>query len=200
VPDFTIRILLGDRKTLEFYGPADITKETTHAIVNAANSSLLGGGGVDGAIHDAGGPAILAECKKIVSQIRSLPPGKAVITTAGRLPAKYVIHTVGPIYRGGNQGEVKALQSCHRESIRLADEHLVESLSFPAISTGAYGYPVTAAAEIAVASAADALGSTTHLNRVRFVLFDVSTLRAYTRAAEKLRDPKDGSLYRIERS
>ena len=200
MPDFTIRILLGDRKTLEFYGPADITKETTHAIVNAANSSLLGGGGVDGAIHDAGGPAILAECKKIVSQIRSLPPGKAVITTAGRLPAKYVIHTVGPIYRGGNQGEVKALQSCHRESIRLADEHLVESLSFPAISTGAYGYPVTAAAEIAVASAADALGSTTHLNRVRFVLFDVSTLRAYTRAAEKLRDPKDGSLYRIERS
>ena len=198
--DFTIRILLGNRKTVEFHGPADITKETTHAIVNAANSSRLGGGGVDGAIHDAGGPSILAECRKIVSQIGSLPPGKAVITTGGRLSAKYVIHTVGPIYRGGNQGEVKALQSCHRESIRLADEHLVESLSFPAISTGAYGYPVTAAAEIAVASAADALGSTTHLNRVRFVLFDVSTLRAYTRAAEKLRDPKDGSLYRIERS
>ena len=198
--DFTIRILLGNGKTVEFHGPADITKEVSHAIVNAANSSLLGGGGVDGAIHRAGGPSILAECRRVVSQIGTLPPGKAVITTGGRLTAKYVIHTVGPIYRGGDQGEAKALQSCHRESIRLADEHLVESLSFPAISTGAYGYPVTAAAEVAVAAVAEALGSTTHLNRVRFVLFDVSTLRAYTRAAEGLRDPKDGSPYTIERS
>jgi len=200
VADFTIRILLGNGKTVEFHGPADITKEVSHAIVNAANSSLLGGGGVDGAIHRAGGPSILAECRRIVSQIGTLPPGKAVITTGGRLTAKYVIHTVGPIYRGGDQGEEKALESCHRESIRLADEHLVESLSFPAISTGAYGYPVTAAAEVAVAAVAEALGSTTHLNRVRFVLFDVSTLRAYTRAAEGLRDPKDGSPYTIERS
>ena len=198
--DFTIRILLDNRKTVEFHGPADITKEVSHAIVNAANSSLLGGGGVDGAIHSAGGPSILAECKRIVSQIGTLPPGKAVITTGGRLSAKYVIHTVGPIYRGGDQGEEKALESCHRESVRLADEHMVESLSFPAISTGAYGYPVTAAAEVAVAAVAEALGSTTHLNRVRFVLFDVSTLRAYTRAAERLRDPKDGSPYTIERS
>jgi len=200
VADFTIRILLGNGKTVEFHGPADITKEVSHAIVNAANSSLLGGGGVDGAIHRAGGPSILAECRRVVSQIGTLPPGKAVITTGGRLTAKYVIHTVGPIYRGGDQGEEKALESCHRESIRLADEHLVESLSFPAISTGAYGYPVTAAAEVAVAAVAEALGSTTHLNRVRFVLFDVSTLRAYTRAAEGLRDPKDGSPYTIERS
>jgi len=192
--------LLGNRKTVEFHGPADITKEVSHAIVNAANSSLLGGGGVDGAIHRAGGPSILAECKRIVSQIGTLPPGKAVITTAGRLSAKYVIHTAGPIYRDGNQGEEKALESCHRESIRLADEHMVESLSFPAISTGAYGYPVTAAAEVAVAAVAEALRSTTHLNRVRFVLFDVSTLRAYTRAAERLRDPKHGSPYTIERS
>jgi len=200
VADFTIRILLGNGKTVEFHGPADITKEVSHAIVNAANSSLLGGGGVDGAIHRAGGPSILAECRRVVSQIGTLPPGKAVITTGGRLTAKCVIHTVGPIYRGGDQGEEKALESCHRESIRLADEHLVESLSFPAISTGAYGYPVTAAAEVAVAAVAEALGSTTHLNRVRFVLFDVSTLRAYTRAAEGLRDPKDGSPYTIERS
>ena len=198
--DFTIRILLGNRKTVEFHGPADITKEVSHAIVNAANSSLLGGGGVDGAIHRGGGPSILAECKRIVSQIGSLPAGKAVITTGGRLSAKYVIHTVGPIYRGGDQGEEKALESCHRESIRLADEHMVESLSFPAISTGAYGYPVTAAAEVAVAAVAKALGSTTHLNKIRFVLFDVSTLRAYTRAAERLRDPKNGSPYTIERS
>jgi len=200
VADFTIRILLGNGKTVEFHGPADITKEVSHAIVNAANSSLLGGGGVDGAIHRAGGPSILAERRRVVSQSGTLPPGKAVITTGGRLTAKYVIHTVGPIYRGGDQGEEKALESCHRESIRLADEHLVESLSFPAISTGAYGYPVTAAAEVAVAAVAEALRSTTHLNRVRFVLFDVSTLRAYTRAAEGLRDPKDGSPYTIERS
>jgi len=200
VADFTIRILLGDRKTVEFHGPADITKEASDAIVNAANSSLLGGGGVDGAIHRAGGPSILAECKRIVSQIGTLPVGKAVITTGGGLTAKYVVHTVGPIYRGGFQGEEKALESCHRESIRLADEHMVESLSFPAISTGAYGYPVSAAAGIAVAVVADALRSTTHLLRVRFVLFDVSTLRAYTQAAERLRDPKDGSRYRIERS
>ena len=155
--DFTIRILLGDRKTVEFHGPADITKEITEAVVNAANSSLLGGGGVDGAIHRAGGPSILAECKRIVSQIGALPPGRAVITTAGRLNAKYVIHTVGPIYRGGLQGEEKALESCHREAIRLADEHMVQSLSFPAISTGAYGYPVAAAAGVAVAAVAKAL-------------------------------------------
>jgi O-acetyl-ADP-ribose deacetylase len=200
VPDFAIRILLGDDKRVEFRGPADITKESTHAIVNAANSSLLGGGGVDGAIHEAGGPSILAECRRIVKQMGTLPAGGAVITTGGRLTAKYVIHTVGPIYRGGDRGEEKALESCHRESIRLADEYMVDSLSVPAISTGAYGYPVSAAAGIAVSAVAEGLRSATHLKMVRFVLFDVSTLRAYTRAAESLRDPKDGSPYRIERS
>jgi O-acetyl-ADP-ribose deacetylase (regulator of RNase III) len=140
VPDFAIRILLGDDKRVEFRGPADITKESTHAMVNAANSSLLGGGGVDGAIHEAGGPSILAECRRIVKQMGTLPAGGAVITTGGHLTAKYVIHTVGPIYRGGDRGEEKALESCHRESIRLADEYMVDSLSVPAISTGAYGY------------------------------------------------------------
>src|SRR5882757_1745 len=103
VHDSTIQLVLEKGKTIEFYGPADITLETTDAIVNAANSSLLGGGGVDGAIHRAGGPAILAECRRIASQIGSLPAGKAVITTGGRLKAKYVIHTVGPIYRGGDR-------------------------------------------------------------------------------------------------
>ena len=101
--EFTMRLLLDGGKTVEFHGPADITKETTEAIVNAANSSLLGGGGVDGAIHRAGGPSILAECKKIVRQIQRLPPGKAVITTGGRLEAKYVVHTVGPVYSRGNR-------------------------------------------------------------------------------------------------
>lgn len=195
-----MRLLLDHDKTIEFFGPADITKETTDAIVNAANSSLLGGGGVDGAIHSAGGPAILAECKRIVAEIGSLPAGKAVITTGGRLAARYVIHTVGPIYSGGKRGEAETLASCHRECIRLADEHAVRSLAFPAISTGAYGYPVTEAAGIAVRAVLDALQSTTHLTHVRFVLFDVATLRAYANAAENLRDPKTGSPHRIERT
>ena len=149
---FTVRLLLDHGKAIEIHGPADITEETTDAIVNAANSSLLGGGGVDGAIHRAGGPAILAECRQIVSKIKTLPAGQAVITTAGRLAARHVIHTVGPIYRGGEHGEAETLASCHRESVRVADEHGLASLSFPAISTGAYGYPVTDAAPIAISA------------------------------------------------
>jgi len=136
VQDFTIRLVLERERTIEFFGPADLTSEATDAVVNAANSSLLGGGGVDGAIHRAGGPAILAECRQIVSKIGSLPAGQAVITTGGKMAAKYVIHTVGPIYRGGEYGEAEKLASCHRECIRLADEHGLQSLSFPAISTG----------------------------------------------------------------
>src|SRR6202041_1348555 len=119
VQDFTIRFVLDGNKTIEFFGPGDITHETTSAIVNAANASLLGGGGVDGAIHRAGGPAILAECRQIVSKISILPAGKAVITTGGRLAAKRVIHTVGPVYYGGDKGEAEKLASCHRESIWL---------------------------------------------------------------------------------
>src|ERR1700723_3298224 len=102
---FTMRLVFDGGKAIEIHGPGDITEESTDAIVNAANSSLLGGGGVDGAIHDAGGPAILAECRQIVSRIGTLPAGKAVITAGGNLPAQYVIHTVGPVYRGGEQGE-----------------------------------------------------------------------------------------------
>lgn len=195
-----MRLLLEHGKTIEFHGPADITKETTDAIVNAANSSLMGGGGVDGAIHRAGGPGILAECKQIVAEIGRLPAGKAVITTGGRLTARYVIHTVGPIYSGGKRGEAKTLASCHRECIRLADEHALKSLAFPAISTGAYGYPVDEAAEVAVSAAVDALRSTMHLATIRFVLFDLSTLRAYSSAAENLRDSKTGLPHRFERS
>src|SRR5215831_18566336 len=173
-------------KTISCHGPADITKETADAIVNAANSSLLGGGGVDGAIHRAGGPAILAECKNIIAKIGRLAPGQAVITTAGRLPAKFVIHTVGPIYNDGRHGEPELLASAHRESIRVADEHGVQSLSFPAISTGAYGYPMAEAARIAVTAVATALETTTHVRAVRFVLFDETALRAFTAAADKL--------------
>jgi O-acetyl-ADP-ribose deacetylase len=199
VQDFTIRLVLDGGKAIEFHGPADITEEETDAIVNAANSSLLGGGGVDGAIHRAGGPAILAECRQIVSKIRSLAAGKAVITTGGRLMAKHVIHTVGPIYRGGERGEALTLASCHRESIRLADEHAMDSLAFPAISTGAYRYPVAEAASVAVSSTIEALTSTRHVTRVRFVLFDVATLQAYKHAAEKLAS-NTASPLRIEKA
>ena len=195
-----IRILLERGKTIEFHGPADITEETTDAIVNAANSSLLGGGGVDGAIHEAGGPAILAECRRIVGQIGSLPAGQAVITTGGRLAAKHVIHTVGPVYRDGKSGEAEKLASCHRESIRLADENSIESLSFPAISTGAFGYPATEAASIAISSAVEALASTRNLSTVRFVLFDVAALRTYMRAAETLQNQNPALSYRIEKA
>jgi len=197
VPDSTLRLVLDIGKTIEFCGPADITEETTDAIVNAANSALLGGGGVDGAIHRAGGPAILAECKQIVSKIRSLPAGKAVITTGGRLRTKYVIHTVGPIYHGREREEAEQLASCHRESIRLADEHALVSLSFPAISTGAFGYPISEAAPIAISSTVEALALANHVRKVRFVLFDTSTLQAYTRAAENLH--ATASSYKIEK-
>ncbi|MFZ0772711.1 MAG: macro domain-containing protein [Candidatus Sulfotelmatobacter sp.] len=207
--DFTIRLVLERGKTVEFCGPADITREATGAIVNAANSSLLGGGGVDGAIHRAGGPAVLAECRQIVSQIGSLQTGKAVITTGGNLAAKYVIHTVGPIYRSGDRGsgdprdgehgEAEKLASCHRESIRLADEHAIESLSFPALSTGAFGYPVSEAAPVAISATVAALAASNHVRKVRFVLFDIATLRAYTRAAEKL-SSETASTFRIEKA
>jgi O-acetyl-ADP-ribose deacetylase (regulator of RNase III) len=199
VDHFAIRILLDRAKTIEFHGPADITTETTDAVVNAANSSLLGGGGVDGTIHEAGGPAILAECKRIVSQIGRLSAGRAVITTGGRLAAKHVIHTVGPVYRGGGNGEAEELASCHRESIRLADENALESLSFPAISTGAFGYPASEAATIALSSTVETLVSAKHVNKVRFVLFDIRTLRTYARAAEQLRNLNSVSSYQIEK-
>lgn len=190
-------LLLERGKIIEIDGPTDIAQETTGAIVNAANSSLLGGGGVDGAIHRAGGPAILAECREIRSKIGSLPAGQAVITTGGRLPAKHVIHTVGPIYSGGSN-DAETLASCHRESIRIADEHGITSISFPAISTGAYGYPMHEAAPIALSSAADALARAKNIRICRFVLFDESTVRAFERAAEKLQ--KSNPSFQIQKA
>jgi O-acetyl-ADP-ribose deacetylase len=181
-----MRILLNNGKTIEITGPADITKETTDAIVNAANSSLLGGGGVDGAIHRAGGPVILDQCRAIAEKIGRLAAGNAVITTGGQLPAKYVIHTVGPVFRDGNHREKDILAMCHHESIRLADEYGLHSIAFPAISTGAYGYPINEAAPVAVSAAAEALTWVKQVTLCRFVLFDESTLRAYETAAEKL--------------
>lgn len=193
-----MRILFSNEKSIEIHGPADITQETTDAIVNAANSTLLGGGGVDGAIHRAGGPAILEECRMIVSKIGRLAAGNAVITTGGCLAAKLVIHTVGPIYRDGQHGEVEVLASCHRESILLADKHKLTSVAFPAISTGAYGYPVYLAAPIAISSSIETLATARHVVQCRFVLFDIATVHAYERAAEKLGNT--ASSFHIERA
>src|SRR5437867_9117151 len=128
----------------------DITRENVDAIVNAANSSLMGGGGVDGAIHRAGGPAILDECRRIVEARGPLPAGEAVITTGGRLPARRVIHTVGPRWRGGDRGEAATLASCYRNSLALAASEGVSSLAFPSISTGAYGFPIDEASAVAL--------------------------------------------------
>lgn len=173
-------------RVLAIFGPGDITREQSDAIVNAANSSLLGGGGVDGAIHRAGGPTILEACRQIVERIGRLPAGQAVATPAGRLPARYVIHTVGPFWSGGNQGEAETLASCHRESIRIADELQLTSIAFPAISTGAYRYPVDQASLVAITSAAEALEKAAHVREVRFVLFDSETFTQYANAARTL--------------
>lgn len=149
----------------------DITSIPTDAIVNAANSGLRGGGGVDGAIHAAGGPEILRQCQAIVAERGPCPTGEAVATTAGRLPAKIVIHTVGPIWRGGGNGEPRQLASCYRNSIRLAREHNCVRISFPNISTGVYGYPKKQAAKIAVSTVLEELEHSADLE-VYLVCYD----------------------------
>ncbi len=173
----------------------DITRQSTNAIVNAANSSLMGGGGVDGAIHRAGGSAILQECKKIVARQGRLPTGKAVITTGGNLKAKYVIHTVGPIWRSGNKGEPELLASAYKESLKVAAENSLSSVSFPSISTGVYGYPVDQAARVALDAAITFLGeSDTSPRKVVFVLFDSRTLGAYSSALREMAEERGLNL------
>ncbi len=158
----------------------DITEQGTDAIVNAANSGLAGGGGVDGAIHRAGGPAIMEECRRIITEIGRLETGKAVVTTGGRLKAKYVIHAVGPVWRGGNRGEAELLASAYQESLRLASNYGLKSIAFPSISTGAYGYPVTEAAGVALQAVISFLrGHDTSLEEIYFVLYDAKTYKAY---------------------
>ncbi|MFA5055372.1 MAG: O-acetyl-ADP-ribose deacetylase [Dehalococcoidia bacterium] len=164
----------------------DITKQSTGAIVNAANSSLMGGGGVDGAIHRAGGPAILDECKQIVAKSGRLPTGKAVITTGGNLPAKHVIHTVGPIWHGGKSNEPELLASAYRESLKAAVDNKLKTISFPSISTGVYSYPLAQAAQIAINTVIDFLKHDESLQEVVFVLFDDSTYKAYERALQDI--------------
>jgi O-acetyl-ADP-ribose deacetylase (regulator of RNase III) len=158
----------------------DITEQAVDAIVNAANGSLMGGGGVDGAIHRAGGPAILEECKRVRANQYpdGLPTGEAVATTAGDLPARWVIHTVGPIY-AKSEDRSALLTSCHVQSLRVADELGARSVAFPAISTGVYGYPIDEAAPLALAAVRDA---DTRVQEVRFVLFDERALSAFRSA------------------
>lgn len=160
----------------------DITEQAVDAIVNAANATLLGGGGVDGAIHRRGGPEILEECKRIraVRFPEGLPTGQAVATTGGRLPAKWVIHTVGPVY-SEREDRSALLGSCHRESLKVAGELGAKTVAFPAISTGVYGYPVELAAPEAIRAVVDADAA---VEEVRFVLFDEATFDAFARALE----------------
>jgi O-acetyl-ADP-ribose deacetylase (regulator of RNase III) len=160
----------------------DITQEETEVIVNAANSRLAGGAGVDGAIHQAGGPSIMDECRKI----GGCPTGQAVITSGGNLKAKHVIHTVGPIYRGGAAGEALLLRSAYLESLKLATARKIKSIAFPAISTGVYSYPLAEAAHIALKTAVDYLREHEDIELIRFVLFDRGTYETFVKETKKI--------------
>jgi O-acetyl-ADP-ribose deacetylase len=161
----------------------DITVEETDAIVNAANAHLAGGGGVDGAIHAAGGPKIMEECRKF----NGCPTGKAVITSSGKLKARYVIHTVGPIYRDGSHNEAKLLESAYRSSLEVAVKNGIKTIAFPSISTGAYGYPLEEAAGIAIKTVLHFVENHKGaLSLVRFTLFSDAALKAYSEALKEL--------------
>ena len=169
-PDSRIQIVHGD-----------ITKLDVDAIVNAANSTLLGGGGVDGAIHRAAGPELLTECRAL----GGCEPGKAKITRGYRLPARFVIHTVGPIWRGGKRDEARILANCYRNSLQLAVDNEVKTIAFPAISCGAYGYPIEQAAQIALETTREFLAATQNIHRVIFVLWGDDVYDAYREALQK---------------
>jgi O-acetyl-ADP-ribose deacetylase (regulator of RNase III) len=162
----------------------DITKIAVDAIVNAANSALAGGGGVDGAIHRAGGPSIMKELDEIRARTGGCPTGRAVATSAGRLPAKYVFHAVGPVYRGGRHGEAELLRSCYVTCLELANERSVHSVSFPSISTGIYGYPLDEAAAIAISSVCQWLNTERRsVTLVKLIQFSAADHAIYQHAA-----------------
>lgn len=182
MPQTPLEFDIGDRLLVLRMG--DITKVAADAIGNAANSRLAGGGGVDGAIHRAGGPSIMRELNTIRQQIGHCPPGEAVATSAGNLPARWVLHAVGPVYRDGSSGEPEALESCYRRCLELATQHQARTLTLPAISTGVYGYPVDAAARIALREVVRFLGAgQTSVASVTFVLFGDAAFSAFARAA-----------------
>jgi len=160
-----------------FHG--DITRLNADAIVNAANSSLMGGGGVDGAIHRIGGPAILEECRRIIARQGSCPAGEAVITTAGNLPAKFVIHSVGPVWNGGKSNEGEKLAGCYKNSLQLAVQNNLATIAFPNISTGIYGYPKKEAAVIAIKTVKEFLQTDSSIAKLYFVCFDEENFRLY---------------------
>ncbi len=166
----------------------DITRESVDAIVNAANPSLLGGGGVDGAIHRAGGPAILEECRKL----GGCKPGDAKITAGGRLPARHVIHTVGPIWHGGKSGEPETLASAYRRSLEVASENGCKTVAFPSISTGVYGYPIEKAAKVALGTVMDYLKDHPEIEEATFVLFSKPDYETYAGALKGLQAEKKG--------
>lgn len=173
-------MLVGNTQLMLALG--DITQEMADVIVNAANSSLLGGGGVDGAIHRVGGPAILAECRAIRNRQGACSTGEAVITTAGRLPARYVVHTVGPVWQGGKASEPSLLRRAYWNSLTLAAAHGAAIIAFPSISTGAYGYPTEMAAPVALGTACDFALEHPVFKEIRFVLFSERDLSVYRQA------------------
>ncbi|MFI5087435.1 MAG: O-acetyl-ADP-ribose deacetylase [Terriglobales bacterium] len=180
-----MRIAIANDRTITLL-TGDITLQDTDAIVNAANEQLAPGGGVCGAIHRAGGPAIWEECERIVQKRGPLPTGQAVATTAGKMKARYVIHTVGPVWHGGRSGEAQKLASSYRESIRVADELKLKSIAFPSISTGIFGYLVELAAPVALETVAEAVQASQHVTEVRFVLFDQATFDVYSHASRAI--------------
>jgi O-acetyl-ADP-ribose deacetylase len=173
---------IGISKSVLALWQGDITKFAADAIANAANSALAGGGGVDGAIHRAGGPSIMRDLDAIRARTGGCPTGSAVVTSAGKLPAKYVLHAVGPVYRDGKHGEPELLASCYRACLRLAEEHDAKTIAFPSISTGIYGYPMEAAAEVAIRTVAGHLElPECGIERVTLVVFGAPAFDTHRR-------------------
>jgi O-acetyl-ADP-ribose deacetylase (regulator of RNase III) len=194
--DYMVILRVGDPYQMRLER-GDITKATADAIVNAANSELLPGGGVCGAIHNAGGPAIADDCRRIRSERGSLLPGEAVASTAGRLGAKYVIHAVGPVWHGGDRGEAETLSRSYSQSMRVADDLKLHSIAFPAISTGIFGYPVEQSSWVALPTLIESLRSAKHLVLISLVLFDKQTLDTFARTAFAQRKPASGHPYEV---
>lgn len=194
--DYFLSLQVGDPDQIRFER-GDITKHACDAIVNAANSELLPGSGVCGAIHRAGGPAIADECRRIYAEHGPLAAGQAVATGAGELPAKYVIHAVGPVWRGGQEGESEILSRCYRESVRIADSLKLHSLAFPAISAGIFGYPMEQAAWVAVPTLVESLRSANHVVLISVILFAKGALDIFSAVALAQRQPYSGNPYPI---